>query len=65
MATIKTIAVIGAGAMGRGIAHAAALAGLPASLRKAGDEFRGALDEAVTAGRLSPEQVHAAGMECS
>ena len=27
MATINTIAVIGAGVMGRGIAHAAALAG--------------------------------------
>jgi len=68
MATITTIAVIGDGVMGRGIAHAAALAGyrtilediLPASLRKAGDEFRGALDEAVTGGRLSPEQAHAA-----
>ena len=42
MAEIKTIAVIGAGIMGRGIAHAAALGGyrtilediLPASLRK-------------------------------
>ncbi len=46
MAEIKTIAVIGAGIMGRGIAHAAALGGyrtilediLPASLRKAEGE---------------------------
>ena len=43
MAEVRTISVIGAGIMGRGIAHAAALGGyrtilediLPASLRKA------------------------------
>jgi 3-hydroxybutyryl-CoA dehydrogenase len=68
MAAIHTIAVIGAGVMGRGIAHAAALAGyrtilediLPATLRKAGDEIRGTLDQGVEAGKLSPEQANAA-----
>jgi len=62
MAAIQTVAVIGAGVMGRGIAHAAALAGyrtilediLPAALRKAGDEIRGALDQAAESGELSP-----------
>ena len=55
MAAFHTAAVIGAGVMGRGIAHAAALAGyrtilediLPTALRKAGDEIRGALDQGV------------------
>jgi 3-hydroxyacyl-CoA dehydrogenase len=56
MAAIRTIAVIGAGVMGRGIAHTSALAGyhrtilediLPGTLRKAGDEIRGVLDQAV------------------
>jgi 3-hydroxybutyryl-CoA dehydrogenase len=68
MPAIHTVAVIGAGVMGRGIAHAAALAGyrtilediLPATLRKAGDEIRGTLDQAVEAGKLSPEQARAA-----
>jgi hypothetical protein len=68
MAAIHTVAVIGAGVMGRGIAHAAALAGyrtilediLPETLRRAGDEIRGALDQAVAAGKLSPEQAQAA-----
>jgi 3-hydroxyacyl-CoA dehydrogenase len=48
MPDVRTIAVIGPGVMGRGIAYAAALAGhrtilegiLPASLRKAEDEIR-------------------------
>jgi len=46
---IRTVAIIGAGGLGRGIAHAAALAGyrtilediLPAKLRKAETELRG------------------------
>ena len=60
MPAIQTVAVIGAGVMGRGIAHAAALAGyrtilediLPATLRKAGDEIRGALDQAAESGDI-------------
>jgi 3-hydroxybutyryl-CoA dehydrogenase len=55
VAEIQTIAVIGAGIMGRGIAHVAALGGyrtiledlVPAALRKAEDEIRGNLDKAV------------------
>jgi 3-hydroxybutyryl-CoA dehydrogenase len=47
VAEVKTVAVIGAGIMGRGIAHAAALAGcrtiledlLPNALRKAETEI--------------------------
>src|SRR3954471_23179072 len=54
MAQVKTIAVIGAGIMGRGIAHAAALGGyrtiledlLPNALRKAESEIRANLDKA-------------------
>jgi len=53
MAEVGTIAVIGAGIMGRGIAHAAALGGyrtilediLPASLRKAKNEIRANLEK--------------------
>jgi 3-hydroxybutyryl-CoA dehydrogenase len=68
MAVVETVAVIGAGVMGRGIAHAAAVAGyrtilediLPATLRKAGDEIRGTLEQAVEAGKLSSEQAQAA-----
>jgi 3-hydroxybutyryl-CoA dehydrogenase len=52
---VQTIAVIGAGIMGRGIAHAAALGGyrtiledlLPNALRKAETEIRSNLDKAV------------------
>ncbi|MBV9669714.1 MAG: 3-hydroxybutyryl-CoA dehydrogenase, partial [Acidobacteriales bacterium] len=55
MAEVKTLAVIGAGIMGRGIAHVSALGGyrtvlediLPASLRKAETEIRANLDKAV------------------
>jgi 3-hydroxybutyryl-CoA dehydrogenase len=55
VAEIQTIAVIGAGIMGRGIAHVAALGGyrtiledlVPAALRKAENEIRGNLDKAV------------------
>ncbi|HEY6770300.1 MAG TPA: 3-hydroxyacyl-CoA dehydrogenase NAD-binding domain-containing protein [Candidatus Sulfotelmatobacter sp.] len=58
---IKTVAVIGAGIMGRGIAHAAALGGyrtiledlVPAALRKAQDEIRANLDKAVELGKVS------------
>ena len=68
MAEIKTIAVIGAGIMGRGIAHVAALGGyhtvledlLPATLRKAGDEIRANLDKAVELKKVSPDEAKAA-----
>jgi len=61
MAEIRTLGVIGAGSLGREIAHAAALAGyrtilediLPAILRKAESEIRNHLDQAIVAGRLS------------
>ena len=64
MAEVKTISVIGAGIMGRGIAHAAALGGyktilediLPASLRRAETEIRGNLDKAVELGKVSPKE---------
>ena len=63
MAEVKTIAVIGAGIMGRGIAHAAALGGyrtilediLPTTLRKAEDEIRANLDKAVELGKVSKD----------
>src|SRR5437588_515179 len=55
MAQVSTIAVIGAGIMGRGIAHAAALGGyrtiledlVPAALQKAEDEIRTNLAKGV------------------
>ena len=61
MAEVKTIAVIGAGIMGRGIAHVAALGGyrtvledlLPNALRKAESEIRTNLDKAVELGKVS------------
>lgn len=61
MAEVRTIAVIGAGIMGRGIAHAAALGGyrtilediLPTALRKAGTEIRANLDKAVEIGKVA------------
>ncbi|HEY1264143.1 MAG TPA: 3-hydroxyacyl-CoA dehydrogenase NAD-binding domain-containing protein [Terriglobales bacterium] len=61
MAEIKAIAVIGAGTMGRGIAHVAALGGyrtiledlLPAALRKAESEIRANLDRAVELGKVA------------
>jgi 3-hydroxybutyryl-CoA dehydrogenase len=60
VAEIKTIAVIGAGTMGRGIAHVAALGGyrtiledlLPGALRKAESEIRANLDKAVDLGKV-------------
>jgi 3-hydroxybutyryl-CoA dehydrogenase len=58
---VKTIAVIGAGTMGRGIAHAAALGGyrtiledlVPGALRKAETEIRANLDKAVELGKVT------------
>ncbi|HEX6805957.1 MAG TPA: 3-hydroxyacyl-CoA dehydrogenase NAD-binding domain-containing protein [Terriglobales bacterium] len=68
MAEIRTVAVIGAGTMGRGIAHVAALGGyrtvledvLPAALRKAQDEIRGNLDKAVQLKKVSSGEASAA-----
>lgn len=68
MASLTTIAVIGAGIMGRGIAHVAALGGyrtilediLPASLRKAESEIRSNLDKGVELGRLEKSAADAA-----
>ena len=68
MTQVKTIAVIGAGIMGRGIAHAAALGGyrtiledlLPAALRKAETEIRSNLDRAVELGKVSAPDAKAA-----
>ena len=61
MGEVQTIAVIGAGIMGRGIAHAAALGGyrtiledlLPGALRKAETEIRANLDQAVELGKVT------------
>ena len=68
MAEVKTIAVIGAGTMGRGIAHVAALGGyrtvledlLPNALRKAESEIRANLDQAVELGKVSSAEANAA-----
>lgn len=65
---VETIAVIGAGIMGRGIAHAAALGGyrtiledlLPNALRKAESEIRTNLDKAVELGKVSAPDADAA-----
>jgi 3-hydroxybutyryl-CoA dehydrogenase len=59
---VNTIAVIGAGIMGRGIAQAAATGGyrtilediLPNALRRADTEIRANLEKAVELGKLSP-----------
>jgi len=67
-AEIKTIAVIGAGIMGRGIAHVAAMGGyrtilediLPASLRRAESEIKANLDKAVELGKVSSDAADAA-----
>lgn len=66
--SIQTIAIIGAGIMGRGIAHVAALGGyrtiledlVPAALRKAEAEIRGNLDKGVELGKLQRPQADAA-----
>jgi 3-hydroxybutyryl-CoA dehydrogenase len=68
VAEIRTIAVIGAGTMGRGIAHVSALGGyrtvledlIPASLRKAESEIRSNLDKAVELGKVSAGDAAAA-----
>src|SRR5882757_22968 len=65
---VNTIAVIGAGIMGRGIAHAAALGGyrtiledlVPAALRKAETEIRSNLDKAVELGKVAAPEADAA-----
>jgi 3-hydroxybutyryl-CoA dehydrogenase len=65
---IQTIAVIGAGTMGRGIAHAAAVGGyrtiledlLPAALRKAESEIRANLDKAVELGKVTAPDAESA-----
>jgi 3-hydroxybutyryl-CoA dehydrogenase len=65
---IKTVAVIGAGIMGRGIAHAAALGGyrtivedlLPDALRRAETEIRANLDKAVELGKVAAADAEAA-----
>jgi 3-hydroxybutyryl-CoA dehydrogenase len=68
MTQVKTIAVIGAGIMGRGIAHASALGGyrtiledlLPNALRRAESEIRSNLDKAVELGKISAPDADAA-----
>ena len=68
MAQVQTIAVIGAGIMGRGIAHAAALGGyrtiledlLPTALRKAETEIRTNLDKAVELNKVTAADADAA-----
>jgi 3-hydroxybutyryl-CoA dehydrogenase len=68
VAEVKTIAVIGAGIMGRGIAHAAAVGGyrtilediLPNALRRAETEIRTNLDKAVELGKVTPADANAA-----
>jgi 3-hydroxybutyryl-CoA dehydrogenase len=65
---VRTVAVIGAGIMGRGIAHAAALGGyrtiledlLPHALRRAETEIRSNLDKAVELGKVTPADADAA-----
>lgn len=68
MAQVQTIAVIGAGIMGRGIAHSAALGGyrtiledlLPGALRKAETEIRANLDKAVELNKVTAADADAA-----
>jgi len=65
---VRAIAVIGAGIMGRGIAHAAALGGyrtiledlLPNALRKAETEIRANLDRSVELGKVNAADADAA-----
>jgi 3-hydroxybutyryl-CoA dehydrogenase len=65
---VHTVAVIGAGIMGRGIAHAAALGGyrtiledlLPNALRRAGAEIRANLDKAVELNKVTAADADAA-----
>jgi 3-hydroxybutyryl-CoA dehydrogenase len=68
VASVETIAVIGAGIMGRGIAQVTALGGyhtiledvLPDALRKAETEIRIQLDKAVELGKVFSEDANAA-----
>jgi len=68
VAVVHTIAVIGAGIMGRGIAHAAAIGGyrtvledlLPGALRRAESEIRANLDKAVELGKVRAPDADAA-----
>ncbi len=68
MTEVRTVAVIGAGIMGRGIAHAAALGGyrtiledlLPNALRKAETEIRANLAQAVELGKVEAADADAA-----
>src|SRR4029077_437868 len=68
MAEVRTIAVIGAGTIGRSIAQLSALGGfrtilediLPASLRQAEAEIRGALDLATERGAITRAAADAA-----
>ncbi|PYV90170.1 MAG: 3-hydroxyacyl-CoA dehydrogenase [Acidobacteria bacterium] len=65
---MKTVAVIGAGTMGRGIAHVAALGGfrtiledlLPNALRKAESDIRANLDKSVELGKVSADDARQA-----
>jgi len=68
VAHVESVAVIGAGIMGRGIAHAAALGGyrtiledlLPHALRRAESEIRTNLDKAVELGKVTAPEANAA-----
>src|SRR5262249_38061153 len=68
VAEVQTVAVIGAGIMGRGIGHGAALGGyhtilediLPATLRKAETEIRVNLDKAVELNKVTAADADAA-----
>ena len=68
MALVKTVTVIGAGIMGRGIAQAAAVGGyrtiledlLPTALRRAEGEIRANLDQAVELGKVAAPDADAA-----
>jgi 3-hydroxybutyryl-CoA dehydrogenase len=65
---VRTVAVIGAGIMGRGIAHAAALGGyrtiledlLPNALRTAETEIRANLDKSVELGKVNASDADSA-----
>lgn len=68
MSEVSTIAVIGGGIRGRGIAHVAAIGGyrtiledlMPNALRKAETEIRANLDQAVELGAISAADAKAA-----
>ncbi len=68
MGEVRSVAVIGAGIMGRGIAHVAALGGyrtilediLPAALRRAETEIRSNLGKAVELGKVGAPEAEAA-----